>query len=296
VGKITSIGSGLPGYPWDAYSSSSKLLTVAAVTYGGKVYTNVTVSVSGIVSVGGGAGTAQTVTFPTPSFGAPQFQIGTWATLGATASSGLPVSYTSLTPAVCGVYTTTAQQKYIAFQYYAPYPAPFTEQGIAVVGATSPAAGVYIVNTLVGTATLVNGKVSNAPMGLLSQLTQYPASGPGYTAPYTNYVSGIWIYDDVFLLNGGAIFDPAGLAVQIPGDIINLGNYNGFYYLDQIEATAKTSSLNAGFTVLLPGIGTAVAGMSQGACTIAAFQAGNGTYQSALPATVTFGVGEIILP
>jgi hypothetical protein len=298
VGKLGGVAGGLPAYPWDSYSTANQTLTVAAVSYAGKVYTNVTATVAGVVSVGGGAGTAQTITFPTPTYSNGLYlQIGYWTGLSATASSGLPVSYYSLTPAVCGVYTTTAQEQYIAFQYFAPYPAPYTEQGIFVAGSVPDGSGIFTVNTLVGTATLVNGKAANAPMGLLSQLDPLPSSSQYYTPPYPNYQSGVWAYDDVFILNStGAIFDQAGLAAQIPGDIINLGNANGFYYYDQIEVANSANPLNAGFNILVSSPGPAAAGLSQGQCTIAAFQPGNGTYASAPPQQVTFDVGEIILP
>jgi hypothetical protein len=298
VGKIGTIGSGLPAYPWDTYSTTSQQLNVAAVSFGGKIYTNVTATVAGVVSVGGGAGTAQTITFPTPGFSNdPYLQIGAWAGLSATASSGLPVTYVSTTPAVCGVYTTTAQEQYIAFQYFAPYPAPYTEQGVFVAGTVPGASGIYTANTAFGTATLVNGQATNLHMGLASELTPYPSTGQYYTPPYPNYTLDTgFFFDNVFILNGGAIFDQAGIALQVPGDLINLGNSNGFYYADLYEFNARANGLNAGFGIYLPGPGTAAAGMSAGACTIAAFQAGNGTYASAPPQQITFDVGEIILP
>ena len=273
VGHIVSAIGGMPAGPWDSYSTQSGELTIPAVTYGGKVYTNVTVTIAGILSFGGG-GTAQSISFPQPSNSNPDLAIGTWGALSATASSGLPVSYYVTTPSICGVYNSTPQEQYIYFSYSAT-----GEAGAGVMGGVPVATDVFQANTLVGTVTMVNGQATSAPMGLLSQLTPYTGTSPPPVPPYTNYVSGIWIFDDVLFANGSPLWDEAGFAFQIPGDSINLGYAGGYYYADNFDAASGGEGLPNAYA-FLGNPGNAVIGLTQGACQITAFQSGNGTYAS----------------
>ena len=285
ISAIVNVANGMPSVPWDSYNPASKQLTIAAVTYAGKVYTNVTVTINSVVSVGGG-GTAQAISFPTPSFSGPQFHISQWATLDATASSGLPVTYYVTTPSNCGFYNTTAQEQYIYVSYAAA-----GEAGSGVLGGPMVATNVIQANTLSGTATMVSGQSVSLPMGLLTQLTPFPNTDPGYIPPYPNFHFGPanngWVYDDVVFFNGGPVYDAAGLAIQVPGDIINL-YYNApfFYYVDAIGAF---EGLTGGFASFAPQ-GKALVGLSAGMCQITAFQSGNGSFASAPPVTVTLSV------
>ena len=286
VSAILGVAGGMPSVPWDSYNPSNNQLTIAAVTYAGKVYTNVTVTINSIVSVGGG-GTAQTISFPTPSFSGSQYQINQWATLAATASSGLPVTYFVTTPSNCAFYNTTAQEQYIYVSYVTDHNA-----GSFVLGGPTVAPKVVQANTLTGTATMVNSQSVSLPMGLLSQLTPFPNTDPGYVPPYENFHFGGanngWVYDDVFFFNVGVpAEDAAGLAIQVPGDIINLySNAGSYYYADAIGAL---EGLTDGMASYAPQ-GNALVGLSAGTCQITAFQSGNGSFGSAPPVTINLGV------
>ena len=52
VDSIQSPGGGMPKLPWDTYDVSSRQLTLAAVQFGGKVYTNAIVTVSKVLAGG----------------------------------------------------------------------------------------------------------------------------------------------------------------------------------------------------------------------------------------------------
>jgi hypothetical protein len=316
------IAGGMPTLPWDSYVNNT--LTIPVVTFKGKVYTNVTVGSLSVHSVGS-LGTAQTITFPAPvppsGFKVNgEFPLFEWAPLTATASSGLPVTYYSATPSVCRVFTGSVDEQYIAFQYVAPDPPPtgtsFTEAGTFVAGLV-PIPGApanYTVNTVVGTATMVNGVATSAPLGLASQATAYPSSGVAYTGPYPNFVLPPFVFDDVYFLNGNAWFDPAGLLLQTPvpgpgNTLINLGRTSsfGYFYNDSIinPAIAKITpfvpGLNAGFGGANPstttsGNGPSMVALSKGACFITAFQSGNAAFAPAPPVTLFISSGEIIIP
>ncbi len=285
VSAILAVANGLPTAPWDLYNTSNKQLTIAAVTYKGKVYTNVTVTINSIVSVGAGGGTAQTISFPMPSFVGAQFNIADWATLAATASSGLPVTYYVTTPSICGFYNTTAQEQYAYLSYTAAGAA-----GGGVLGGPTVATDVIQANTVSGTVTMVNNQAVSLPMGLLTQLTPFPNTDPGYVPPYPNFHFGPanngYVFDDVFFGNGAPLFDFAGLAYQVPGDIINLYSAGGgYFYGDSFNSTGLTGGVYS-----YAPQGNALVGLSAGLCQITAFQSGNGTYASARPVTVQLGV------
>lgn len=53
VGSVVDIAGGMPAAAQDVYDPVTKRLTIAAIQYGGAVYTNVTVKPSKLVSVGG---------------------------------------------------------------------------------------------------------------------------------------------------------------------------------------------------------------------------------------------------
>jgi hypothetical protein len=296
VGNIVKVAGGMPTQPWDSYDTVAKTLSVPVVQYGGKVYTNVTVTVAGIVSVGGGAGAAQTITVSAPVPSLAPLKVGTSEAITATASSGLPVSYYVSTPSICSVVHSTPQEQYVYYAYaFNGGPANKPVAGSVILGGVPVATNVWQMNTANGTATMINGQTVSAPLGLLSNATVYPSSGQYYTPPYTNYVNGIFVWDDVFFANGSPLFDAGGLSLQAPGDaIINMGYSGGYYYIDSIEVA--TSGHGANLDYVYGFVVDGIVGLADGVCQITAFQNGDATHQSAPPVAITVDVGIITLP
>lgn len=296
VGSILGVAGGMPTQPWDSYDTTSKTLSIPVVQTGGKVYTNVTATVASIVSVGGGTGAAQSITVTAPVASLTPLKVGTSEAITATASSGLPVTYVVTTPSICSVVHTTPQEQYVYYSWsFGGGPANKPVAGSVILGGVPVAPNVWQMNTASGTATMINGQAVSAPLGLLSDATVYPSSGPYYTPPYTNYVNGIFVWDDVFYANGSPLFDAGGISLQAPGDaIINMGYSGGYYYIDsiQVATSGHGSNLDSVYGFVVDGI----VGLADGVCQITAFQNGDATHQSAPPVAITVDVGIIVLP
>ena len=54
LGRLVGLAGGMPAATLDQYDAISRQLLIPSVEYGGKVYTNVTITVGTIVSVNGG--------------------------------------------------------------------------------------------------------------------------------------------------------------------------------------------------------------------------------------------------
>ena len=240
------------------------------------------------------AGTNQTIAFsePVPSFS--PLAVGGSEAILATATSGLPVSYVVNTPSICTVVQRSAQQGYGYISYSAP-----GGSGAGVVGAVPLGGGAFQANSFTGiTAT-------GEPLGLAMAspvLNPYPSTATNYTPPYPNFVlggtasGGGFFFDDVFFANGGSLVDIAGIALTAPGDpIINVLYLagTGYLYADSIIFAARGNYQSMTISASLV---DGLVGLSVGACVITAFQPGNGSFSAAAPASITVGVGEIILP
>jgi sugar lactone lactonase YvrE len=226
--------------------------------------------------------------------------------LSASATSGLPVSFTSLTPSVCTVSGNTASLISYGFctiratqagdGLYAAAPAVSQTFGIGHASQTisfAPIAGQVAATSVNLSATATSGlavsfasltpsvcTVSGSSATLISygfctiQATQ-PGNGEYSTAPAVDQSFGVG--------HAAQTISFSPIAGQVAATNVNL------------SATA-TSGLAVSFTSLTPSIctvsGTTASLISYGFCTIQATQAGNSEYFAAPTVSQTFGVGH----
>ena len=294
--KSMTVAGGMPTVPWDQFNATTGQLLIPAVQVGGAVYTNVTVTFSGTPHLThvGGTGTAQTIQFTAPNLGLGYIRLGQNSAISATATSGLPVSFFVNTPSLCTITATTAQEQYVSIGYIANT----GETGYAVVGGVSEATNVFQVNTVTGWAT-VHGSSALQPLTMIPTYLPYTSTtAPPY--PLFQWANN-YVFDDILYINGSPLFDAPGIALQVPGDIINLGYYQGsYYYLDTYDFSAGGTNLTyiAAYEAPYPATatGNALTALSDGICSVTAFQGGNGTFAPATPVTATFDVGVVTLP
>ena len=245
---------------------------------------------------------SQTITFGP----APSLIIGGTATVSATASSRLPVTFSSLTTAVCTIAGTTvtgvtAGTCTIAANQagdgtYAP--APQTTQNIDVgkIPQTITFGAAPLVS--VGGTGAVSATASSGLVVIYSSLT------PTVCAIAGNTVTGSAIGDCTIAADqlGDATYAPAPRLLQTfaigkASQSITFGaaptiSVNG---TGAVSATAS-SRLSVSYGTATPGVcsiaGSTVTGVTAGNCTITADQTGNGTYAPAPQATQTFAIAK----
>lgn len=257
---------------------------------------------------------AQVITFNNP--GTQNF--GTSPTLTATASSGLTVSFTSSTTAVCtitsgGALTTVSagtctinanQAGNSAYQ-----PAPQVSQSFAIA-AVIPGA------PTIGTPTAGDAQVSVAfaPPGFTggAPITSYTATAtPGNvtgtcaSSPcvVANLTNGTAYTFTVTATNSAGTGAPSAQSISVTPKASQTITFNNpgaqnFGASPTLTATASSglpvtfsSSTTAVCTITSGGVLTTV---TTGTCTINANQAGNGTYQAAPQVAQSFAIGGVV--
>jgi hypothetical protein len=248
-------------------------------------------------------GTAQVISFG----GAPSVAVGGTAALGASASSGLAVVYSSLTPTTCSVSDggvtglsigpcTIAVDQAGSAQYAA---AARVTQTVSVSGATQNLSFGSTPNLSVqGTATLA----ATASSGLA---VAFASSTPGTCAVAGNVVTGIAIGTCTVTADqaGNTQFAPAAEAT-LSFPVAGLGQTIAFGSAPAVNAGSTAAidvSASSGLAVVLSSLtpnvcmiaGDTVTALAVGTCTIAADQAGNATYAAAPQATQSFPVAAM---
>jgi sugar lactone lactonase YvrE len=247
---------------------------------------------------------AQTITFPFIA----NHVVLTSATLAATASSGLAVSYTSLTPSVCSVSGATASLPFSGIctiqatqagnTVYGPAPAinrSFTVTGSTPQTITFPPIATEVALTSVGlSATASSGltvsyisttsticSVSGATASsLTSGMCGIAATQTGngiYSAAATVY-SSFWVNHATQTITFPAIATPQVAATSVG-----------------LTATAS-SGLTVAYASTTPTIcgvsGATASSLISGICTIQATQAGNGVYAAASAVSRAFWINH----
>ncbi|UCU99363.1 IPTL-CTERM sorting domain-containing protein [Acidovorax radicis] len=257
---------------------------------------------------------AQTITFNPP--GAQTF--GTTPTLTATASSTLPVTFTSITTGVCTVTSGGALT--------------FVTAGSCTINADQAGNGTYLAATTVGRTFAVNATVPGAPTGAVGTAGGGQVS-VAFTAPAYNGGSAITGYT-VTASPGGANVSGATSPLVVTGltngtpytftvTATNLAGTGAASTAstavtpkatqtitfnppgDQAFGTTPTLSATASsgltpiFTSTTTGVCTITSGgaltfVTTGTCTINADQAGDGTYGAATTISRTFAVNPVV--
>jgi C1A family cysteine protease len=247
------------------------------------------------------AGAAQTISFGAP----PTVPIGGNGTASATASSGLAVSFSSLTPSNCtvagstvtGVYagTCTIAANQAGNADYAP--APQVTQSITLGTSQTISFGAAPSVNVGGTGT-VSATASSGLAVSFSSLTPSACSVSGGTV--TGLASGTCTVAADQAGNANYLAAPQAtqsFTVNKNSQTISFGaaptvNVGG---TGTVSATAS-SGLAVSFSSLTPSAcsvsGGTVTGLAGGTCTIAADQAGNANYLAAPQATQSFTVNK----
>ena len=237
----------------------------------------------------------QSITFPAPT--AEQFAL-TELTLTATASSGLPVTYSSITPAVCTVSGSTAS---------------LLTQGICYLHATQAGSNVYSVAALVGQ----NFVVHLAPQTItfpaitgtqfvLGSLTLSATATSGLTVSFASATPAVCSVSGstASLLTTGdcvihatqagnaTVYSPAALVSQSVIVHVNPQTIT-FPAITSTQTAASTlpltatasSGLTVAFASTTPPVctvsGTTASLLTSGTCILQATQAGNADYAAA---------------
>jgi len=261
-----------------------------------EVTQNVTVTAAGA--------TPQTITFGA----APALTVGGTAPVSATASSGLPVTFSSLTTTICtvsgftvtgvaaGTCTVAANQGGNAT--YAP--APQVTQNITVTAAAPTPQTITFgaAPTLtVGTSGTLSATASSGLPVTFSSTTAAICTVTGST------VTGVTAGSCVVAANqaGNATFAPAPQVTQTitvgPGSqTITFGTAPTLMVgtsgtLSATASSGLTVTFSSTTTAVCSVTGSAVTGVTAGSCVVAANQAGNGNYNAAPQVTQTITVG-----
>ncbi|MGA2588832.1 MAG: Ig-like domain-containing protein [Bryobacteraceae bacterium] len=227
---------------------------------------------------------------------------GTQLTLSATASSGLAVSFASLTTGVCTVSGTTAS---------------LTNPGTCTIQATQAGNSTYAaaqpVNqsfTVLGTQTITFNPIPNQTQG--TQLTLSATASSGLTVSFASLTTGVCTVSGTTasLTNPGTCTiqaTQAGNGTYAAAQPVNqsftvLGTQTITFnpIANQTQGTqlnlvaTATPGLTVSFASLTTGVctvsGTTASLTNPGTCTIQATQAGNSTYAAAQPVNQSFTV------
>jgi uncharacterized protein YhjY with autotransporter beta-barrel domain len=257
---------------------------------------------------------SQTITFNNP--GTQNF--GTSPTLTATASSGLTVSFTSSTTAVCtitsgGALTTVSagtctinanQPGNSAYQAAPQVSQSFTIAAVVpsapVIG--TPTAGdaqasvVFTPPAFTGGASITSYTATASPGGATGTCASSPCVVTGLT-------NGTAYTFTVTATNSAGTGAPSAQSISVTPKASQTITFNNpgaqnFGTSPTLTATASSgltvtfsSSTTAVCTITTGGVLTTV---TTGTCTINANQAGNGTYQAATQVTQSFAIGGVV--
>ena len=243
---------------------------------------------------------SQTITFAS----APTVAIGTAGTVSATATSGLPVTYSSLTPSICSANGSTINGSSIGTCTIAAdqagngtySSAPRATQSFAIVKigqSVSFGAAPAIATGGVGTVSAAASSSLAVTLG---------SSTPGVCSISGNTVTGITPGACFIFANqaGNANYSAAAQVTQsltIGNQTLSFGAAPAIVSGGTGTITAMaTSSLAVTFTSIAPSVcsvsGSTVSGIAAGACIIAANQSGNANYVSAAQVTQSFIIGK----
>jgi 2',3'-cyclic-nucleotide 2'-phosphodiesterase (5'-nucleotidase family) len=255
-------------------------------------------------------GASQSITFGS----VPSTPVGSSVSLSATATSGLPVSYTSQTPAVCSVNgsqvttlavgscTITADQTGDVGYYLAatrvlstfqvtgmPQSITFSDFGPLTVGATATLSATATSNLAVSfssqttsVCTVSGNTVTAVAVGTCSINANQPGDGAYWSAAPTVSKSAT-----VSNTGGGGGATPQTINFPVlPDQALSTGHIN-------VSATAS-SGLTVAFASQTSGVctvsGNTVTLIAVGTCTIVASQVGDAIYAAATPVSHSFSV------
>lgn len=276
--------------------------TVQATQAGNATYAAAT-PVTRSFSVVGGT-TPQTITFANPGTQA----VGTPLTLLATASSGLPLSFTSLTSTVCTLSGTTA-----TFHAAGTCTIQASQAGNATYAAATPVVQSFSVTGSLLSQTITFANPGSQNLGTPLTLLATASSGlPVSFASQTNGVCTVSGTTATFVTTGTCTIQasqagnatyaaavPVTQSFTVGGSLLsqtitfnNPGAQTGGAPLTLV-ATAS-SGLTVAFasetTNVCSASGTTATFLTNGTCTIQATQAGNTTYAAATPVAQSFSV------
>jgi hypothetical protein len=272
-------------------SFSTESLTATNYTFR---YVNGTLTVTG--------GVAQTITFgalPNVTYGVSPI------TLGATASSGLRVSYTVTGPATvtgsiltvtgAGIVTVTASQAGNGDFASATSVSQSFIAGKATLTVTANSASIIYgqaLPTFSYTITgFVKGDTSALVTGTATETTTANATSPPGTYPITFSAESLTATNYTFAYVSGKLTISGGAAQTITFGVLP----NVTYGVSPIALNATSSSgLAVSYVSLTPTVctvsGSLVTIVTTGTCTIQATQAGNNEYAAATPVSESFTV------
>jgi hypothetical protein len=272
-------------------SFSTESLTATNYTFR---YVNGTLTVTG--------GVAQTITFgalPNVTYGVSPI------TLGATASSGLRVSYTVTGPATvtgsiltvtgAGIVTVTASQAGNGDFASATSVSQSFTAGKATLTVTANSASIIYgqaLPTFSYTITgFVKGDTSALVTGTATETTTANATSPPGTYPITFSAESLTATNYTFAYVSGKLTISGGAAQTITFGVLP----NVTYGVSPIALNATSSSgLAVSYVSLTPTVctvsGSLVTIVTTGTCTIQATQAGNNEYAAATPVSESFTV------
>lgn len=257
--------------------------------------------------------TAQTITFNNPG---PQ-NFGSTPTMGATASSGLPVSYGSSTPSVCTVGTTSGTVSELTV---GPCTIQASQGGDATHDPATPVSQTFAINAvapgppIIGTATSGNAQATvnfTAPTFtgdgkpiVTYTATSTPGSHTGTCSAPPCTVTGL-TNNSTYTFAVTATNSSNKTATSGASNSVKIGQTQTITFTNPgpqslgttptLKATS-TSGLAVSFTSSTPTVCTIastgkLAFLKAGTCTISANQAGNATYVAASTVTQSFTVG-----
>ncbi len=323
---VNTGGSSITGYtvtanPGGATASGAASPLVVSGLSNGQAYT-FTVTATNVAGTGSASAASNAVTPAAPqviTFANPGAQnFGTTPTLTATASSGLPVSFSSATPAVC----TITSGGTLSFITAGTCTINANQAGNAATNAATTISQSFLVNAVVpaapviGTATAGNAQASvsfSAPVTTGgSSITGYTvtanpggATASGAASPLV--VSGLsngQAYTFTVTASNVAGTGPASAAsnavTPAAPQVITFGNpgAQNFGTTPTLSASAS-SGLAVSFSSATPAVCTITSGgllgfASTGSCTIHADQPGNASYLPAPRISQTFSVNGVV--
>ncbi len=323
---VNTGGSSITGYtvtanPGGATASGAASPLVVSGLSNGQAYT-FTVTASNVAGTGPASAASSAVTPAAPqtiTFGNPGAQnFGTTPTLTATASSGLPVSFSSATPAVC----TITSGGTLSFITAGTCTINANQAGNAAWLAATTVSQTFNVNPVVpgaptiGTAT---GGDTQASVSFSAPVTTGGSSITGYTVtanPGGATASGVASPLVVSGLSNGQAYTFTVTATNVAGtgpasaasnavtpaapQVITFANpgAQNFGTTSTLSASAS-SGLAVSFSSATPAVCTITSGgllgfASTGSCTIHADQPGNASYLPAPRISRTFSVNGVV--
>jgi alpha-tubulin suppressor-like RCC1 family protein len=249
-----------------------------------------------------GMGT-QTITF----IAVPPVTVGGYAMLNAGASSGLMVTYTSLTPTVCSAGINTISAISVgACIIQASQAGSANYSGATPVTQTITVNGInQTISFAAAPAVMVGGTSTLSATASSGLAVTYSSTTPSLCTVSGSTVTGIAVGNCVVAANqaGNATYSAAPQATQTLAIVqgnqnISFGSASTVVVggTGTVSATGGASGNPVAFSSLTTGVctvsGNTVTGVTAGTCTIAADQAGNANYNAATQATQIFSVGQ----